>query len=130
VTHVQDLIKEYQSKGVEFVIVPRLDSKLNINTVVADIRKKFGNVRIEPSWYKKLTQYMPAVPSAAVFNKEGKAMYTGPYSASLFCTPNPDGFVEKVLNKMLAKKAKSEFITPIVSGCFCPNKGGGVKNRT
>jgi len=129
VGHVRALISKYRKLGVEFVIVPRVPDGKNVQAVVADVHERFGNVRVEPGWYRKMVAYMPAAPSAAVFDKSGKASYTGPYSADLYCSPGSDGFVEKVLNRMLSGKQETGFITPIVSGCFCPTDQAKKQNR-
>jgi len=118
--HVRALIKKYRQLGVDFVIVPRMHKGDDLQTVFTDIRNRFGSVRIEPGWYAKLSSYIPAAPAAAVFDQTGQASYIGPYSADLYCTSGNDGFVEKALNGMLASKNKRKFITPVVSGCFCP----------
>ena len=119
--HVQALIRKYKKQGVAFVIVPRVPAGKDEQSIVADVHRRFGDVRVEPGWYQKLVAYMPAAPAAAVFDQTGRASYTGPYSSDLYCSANSDGFVEKVLDKMLAGKQKTEFITPVVSGCFCPS---------
>jgi hypothetical protein len=129
VGHVRDLIEKYKKQGVEFVIVPRVPNGEDTQSIVAEVQKKFGNVRVEPGWYRKLVAYMPETPAAAVFDRTGRASYTGPYSSALYCSASSDGFVEKVLNKMLSGKQKTGFITPIVSGCFCPSDRGGTQNR-
>jgi len=118
--HVQALIRKYRAQGVDFVIVPRLRDGADRAAIFKDIRERFGEVRIEPGWYDQLAAYIPAAPAAAVFDSDGRASYTGPYSADLYCSASSDGFVEKVLNRMLSGKKKQQFITPIVSGCFCP----------
>jgi len=127
--HVQELIRKYQKQGVEFVIVPRVPAGKDAQSVIAEVHRRFGNIRVEPGWYRKLVAYMPETPSAAVFDQTGQASYTGPYSASLYCSASSDGFVEKVLDKMLSGKQESGFITPIVSGCFCPSDRSGKENK-
>jgi len=127
--HVQALIKKYQKQNVEFVIVPRIPTGKDEKAVIADVHRRFGDVRVEPGWYQKLVAYLPATPAAAVFDRTGRARYTGPYSADLYCSANSDGFVEKVLDKILSGKKKSRFITPIVSGCFCPTNRVQKQNR-
>jgi hypothetical protein len=127
--HVQELIKKYKKRGVEFVIVPRIAADSDVQSVMEDIHQRFGDVRVEPGWYQKLVAYMPAAPAAAVFDKSGKASYTGPYSSDYFCSPSSNGFVENVLDQMLTGKKKTEFITPIVSGCFCPSDRTQKQNR-
>lgn len=118
--HVQALIKRYRQQGVDFVIVPRLTPGEDLALVSEEIRSRFGDVRIEPGWYEKLSRYMPAAPAAAVFDQTGRASYIGPYSSDLYCSSGSEGFVEDVLNEMLSGKKRQQFITPIVSGCFCP----------
>lgn len=129
VGHVRELIEKYKTHGVEFVIVPRVPKGENAQTVIEEVHQKFGDVRVEPDWYRKLVAYMPETPAAAVFDQTGRASYTGPYSSALYCSASSDGFVEKVLDKMLSGKQETGFITPIVSGCFCPSDQGEKENR-
>lgn len=61
---------------------------------------------------------IPAIPSVAVWDKQGTLAYFGPYSSGAVCGLGDD-FVTRVLNE-LKKKINPQWINMLGIGCYCP----------
>lgn len=63
---------------------------------------------------------IPASPSVALWDAEGRLVYAGPYSLGMVCT-SANSFIEPIIDKLLA----GETVRPygmLAVGCYCPWK--------
>jgi len=61
---------------------------------------------------------IPATPSVAVWDEQGKLAYFGPYSSGAVCGRGTD-FVTRVISE-LKQKNNPEWINMVGVGCYCP----------
>lgn len=61
---------------------------------------------------------LPATPSVAIWDEQGRLAYFGPYSSGLHCGQGED-FVTTIMNK-LDQQINPMWINMVGHGCYCP----------
>ena len=121
--HVKKLMRLYGQQGFVFYIVPHLSDNLVANgsahkAVWLELLNEYPE---HIKWVDKhsiKTLPIPASPSAAVLNGQGKLSYFGPYALGGVCKADENGLIETVLNSMVAGlKPDHPFVGGF--GCFC-----------
>lgn len=66
-----------------------------------------------------INEYIPSIPSVAVFDTNENLVYLGPYSSGIFCTEG-NGLVEPFIKKDLAiRSLPGAIIMSEAKGCYC-----------
>lgn len=114
--HVEQITASYAAMGVRFLVVDRRASPAQ----GPDLYDAFGqHVERYAAPLQPLEQLaIPASPAAAVFDREGRLAYFGPYSEGAACLTGNGDFVEQVLDKLLAGERPQQ-INTAAFGCFC-----------
>jgi hypothetical protein len=122
-SHVQQLIADYRAAGVQLLVLDKQD--LQAGTV----RQAFGSAAMpyRGADLGAVDLEIPASPAAAVFDRDGRLAYFGPYSEGAACLAGNGDFVEQVLDKLLAGEAPSQ-INISAFGCFCNWREPGQAN--
>jgi hypothetical protein len=116
-THVRQLSASYAELGVRFLVVDRRDARARPQLQPRDA---FGPA-VTPYTAPSTTiddLSVPASPAAAVFDRDGRLAYFGPYSEGAACLAGNGDFVEQVLDKLLAGERPQQ-INTAAFGCFC-----------
>lgn len=121
--HVQKLIKKYTRLGFMFLLVPQVQAQTGLSKEQL-LEPWQQAIKAQPQRVVMLAQNdlsqlpIPASPSAAVLNGQGKLSYFGPYALGGVCKADENGLIETVLNSMVAGMEPDH---PFVGGfgCFC-----------
>lgn len=116
-SHVRSLIDDFGNRGVKFLIVLSSTSEQR-ERVWQKGRELFPSATLISSRTLALTTSIPASPSTAIIDSQGRLAYFGPYSLGGLCLSSDDGFVETILSTLLAG-GQSELNTISGFGCFC-----------
>jgi len=107
--HIQDITKKYAGQNIAFILISQ-NAREN---------KPDYYTRIEDDPSLQLQDFIPATPSVAVVDKQGRLAYFGPYSSDYYCGTGKDSYVEKIIYALSTKKNVSN-INLSDFGCFCP----------
>lgn len=93
-------------------------AKEHINSVAGlALNQGYENRNVILSRGAELSAFIPATPAIAVFDKQGKLFYLGPYSAGYACTVG-NGIVESFLSKQVKNLIGATIISD-TQGCYC-----------
>lgn len=105
--HLAELIQHYSAQ-VDFYHVQKANSKGTLPKQLEKLNHLSGLQGM---------QNIPASPAVAIWDKQGKLAYFGPYSEGAVCNSS-NSFIEPVLNALLANRPVNAASTLAV-GCFC-----------
>lgn len=64
------------------------------------------------------SEQLPASPAIAIWDRQGRLAYFGPYSEGAVCNAS-NSFIEPVIQALLANRPVQADNT-LASGCYCP----------
>ncbi len=107
--HLAELIETYGPRGVEFYSVQRAGSHGQLPATLE---------RLKPLEHLPGAEQIPATPAVAIWDRNGRLAYFGPYSEGLTCNAS-NSFIEPILQALQEDRAVSATHTLAV-GCYCP----------
>ncbi|SFB79590.1 hypothetical protein SAMN05660443_0181 [Marinospirillum celere] len=110
--HVQEIINNYSTLGVDFRIAVPDASQIKI------AEETFG----QPAFVANNLEFAGS-PLALVFNQQIEPAYLGAYSESIYCSSTPGQNVETVLDQLIKQGRLSTQLSSS-RGCFCPWEAG------
>ncbi|WP_447588244.1 DUF6436 domain-containing protein [Aquipseudomonas campi] len=106
--HLAELLATYVPKGVQFYAVQKAGSH---GQLPATLRA------LQPLSALPGSADLPASPAVAIWDREGRLAYFGPYSEGALCT-SANSFIEPILEALSAGRPVRADSTLAV-GCFC-----------
>lgn len=106
--HLAELIEHYGPRGVTFHAVQKPGSRGQLPATLSALQalpELSGSERI------------PASPAVAIWDREGRLAYFGPYSEGATCTSS-NSFIEPILEALAAGRAVTAS-NSLAVGCFC-----------
>ncbi|HDS1682820.1 TPA: thiol-disulfide isomerase [Pseudomonas putida] len=110
--HLGDLIAQFADQGVSFHVVQKPGSHGQLPANLASLQT-IANL---PG-----SEYLPASPAVAIWDRQGNLAYFGPYSEGAVCNAS-NSFIEPILTALLAGRKVTASNTLAV-GCYCPWSG-------
>ncbi|MFK3794416.1 DUF6436 domain-containing protein [Pseudomonas piscis] len=111
--HLAELIETYGPRGVEFYSVRKAGSHGQLPVTLE---------RLKSLEHLPGAEQIPASPAVAIWDRNGKLAYFGPYSEGLTCNSS-NSFIEPILQALQEERAVSATHTLAV-GCYCPWANG------
>lgn len=107
--HLSELISHYAPQGIEFYAVqkPGTHGQLPISLGA-----------LKPLTYLPGAEHLSASPAIAIWDRNGKLAYIGPYSEGATCNVS-NSFVEPVL-QALSQGRPANTTHTLAVGCYCP----------
>lgn len=112
--HLGELLARYSGRGVKFFAVRKPGGH-------GRLPESLSGLRPLPSLDGM--QSLPASPAVAIWDRDGRLAYFGPYSEGAVCS-SANSFIEPVLDALLAGR-KVEATHNLAQGCFCRWIDGG-----
>ncbi|WP_286974672.1 DUF6436 domain-containing protein [Pseudomonas sp.] len=106
--HLAELVKNFTPLGVEFYAVQKPGSH---GELPADLKA----IKALPALPGSAD--LPASPAVAIWDREGKLAYFGPYSSGITCNSS-NSFIEPILNALMDGR-KVHASNNMAVGCFC-----------
>lgn len=107
--HLSELIEHFGPQGVEFYSVQKPGSHGQLPGTLSNLK---------PLSTLPGAEHIPASPAVAIWDRNGKLAYFGPYSEGLTCNSN-NSFIEPILQALSEGRAVNATHTLAV-GCYCP----------
>ncbi|RBJ83573.1 thiol-disulfide isomerase [Pseudomonas sp. MWU12-2534b] len=107
--HLAELIATYGPQGVEFYSVQKPGSHGQLPATLSAL-KTLDHL---PG-----AEQIPASPAVAIWDRNGKLAYFGPYSEGLTCNSS-NSFIEPIL-QALASDRQINATHTLAVGCYCP----------
>ena len=111
--HLAELIETYGPRGVEFYSVRKAGSHGQLPVTLE---------RLKSLEHLPGAEQVPTSPAVAIWDRNGKLAYFGPYSEGLTCNSS-NSFIEPILQALQEERAVSATHTLAV-GCYCPWANG------
>lgn len=107
--HLGELIEHFAPQGVRFHVMQKPGSQGQLP----------GNLAaLQPLAALPGSEHLPASPAVAIWDREGRLAYFGPYSEGAVCNAS-NSFIEPVL-KALVEGRKVNASNTLAQGCYCP----------
>ncbi|MCU1718044.1 DUF6436 domain-containing protein [Pseudomonas sp. 5P_3.1_Bac2] len=106
--HLSQLIQRFAEQGVDFYVLQKPGSHGQLPDELSSLK---------PLARLKGSEQIPASPAVAIWDKDGKLAYFGPYSEGATCTSS-NSFIEPVLETLTTGRTVVASNT-LASGCFC-----------
>jgi len=106
--HLGELVEEYGPQGVEFYSVQKPGSHGQLPSTLSNLK----SITVLPG-----SEQIPASPAVAIWDRNGKLAYFGPYSEGLTCNSS-NSFIEPILQALNEGREVSATHTLAV-GCYC-----------
>jgi len=106
---VLELIETYGPRGVEFYAVQKPGSHGQLPATLSRLK----HLDSLPG-----AEQIPASPAVAIWDRNGKLAYFGPYSEGLTCNSS-NSFIEPILQALEDNRPVSATHT-LAIGCYCP----------
>jgi hypothetical protein len=106
--HLGELVEEYGPQGVEFYSVQKPGSHGQLPSTLSNLK----TITVLPG-----SEQIPASPAVAIWDRNGKLAYFGPYSEGLTCNSS-NSFIEPILHALNEGREVSATHTLAV-GCYC-----------
>ena len=106
--HLAELMQHFGPRGVQFYAVQKPGSSGHLPQTLAGLKA----LTALPG-----SAELPASPAVAIWDKQGRLAYFGPYSEGANCTSS-NSFIEPILEALAADRPVSASNTLAV-GCFC-----------
>ncbi|HDS1737805.1 DUF6436 domain-containing protein [Pseudomonas sp. BP8] len=110
--HLGELIEHFTPLGVSFHLVQKPGSH---GQLPANLTSLNAIAHLPGS------EHLPASPAVAIWDRQGRLAYFGPYSEGAVCNSN-NSFIEPVL-KALLEDRKVNASNTLAVGCYCPWAG-------
>ncbi|MBK5377340.1 thiol-disulfide isomerase [Pseudomonas sp. TH43] len=107
--HLTEMVEQFSAKGVEFFAVQRTGSHGQLPATLSRLK----TIAVLPG-----SEQVPASPAVAIWDRNGKLAYFGPYSEGLTCNSS-NSFIEPILNALTDDRPVDATHTLAV-GCYCP----------
>jgi hypothetical protein len=107
--HLAELIEHYLPQGVEFYSVQKPGSHGQLPATLSSLK----TLPALPG-----ADQIPASPAVAIWDRNGKLAYFGPYSEGLTCNSS-NSFIEPILQALSEGRPVNATHTLAV-GCYCP----------
>lgn len=107
--HLTEMVEHFGSKGVEFFAVQKAGSHAQLPATLGSLK----TITVLPG-----SEQIPASPAVAIWDRNGKLAYFGPYSEGLTCNSS-NSFIEPILNALTQDRQVNATHTLAV-GCYCP----------
>ncbi|MGH8379775.1 DUF6436 domain-containing protein [Pseudomonas sp.] len=107
--HLAELIGHFAAQGVEFYVVQKPGSRGQLPSTLSALK---------PLTELPGAEHLPASPGVAIWDRQGKLAYFGPYSEGATCNSS-NSFIEPILLALSQGRAVSATHTMAV-GCYCP----------
>lgn len=107
--HLAELIEHFAPQGVEFYVVQKPGSRGQLPGTLSALK---------PLTELPGAEHLPASPGVAIWDRQGKLAYFGPYSEGATCNSS-NSFIEPILLALSQGRAVSATHTMAV-GCYCP----------
>ncbi|MFJ2488945.1 DUF6436 domain-containing protein [Pseudomonas sp. NPDC087639] len=107
--HLTEMVEQFSAKGVEFFAVQKIGSHGQLPTTLSALK----TITVLPG-----SEQIPASPAVAIWDRNGKLAYFGPYSEGLTCNSS-NSFIEPILNALTDDRPVNATHTLAV-GCYCP----------
>lgn len=106
--HLGELVQAYVPRGVQFYAVQKAGSHGRLP----------GNLQaLQPLEALPGSEGLPASPAVAIWDREGRLAYFGPYSEGALCTSS-NSFIEPILEALVAgRPVRAD--SNLAVGCFC-----------
>lgn len=106
--HLGELVQAYAPRGVQFYAVQKAGSHGRLP----------GNLQaLQPLEALPGSEGLPASPAVAIWDREGRLAYFGPYSEGALCTSS-NSFIEPILEALVAgRPVRAD--SSLAVGCFC-----------
>jgi hypothetical protein len=106
--HLGELVARFAAQGVQFYSVRKAGSQGQLPDSLQALRPLAGLAGSEG---------LPASPAVAIWDREGRLAYFGPYSEGALCTSG-NSFIEPILEALAAgRRVRAE--SNLAVGCFC-----------
>jgi hypothetical protein len=106
--HLSELVERFSNQGVTFYAV----QKAGTQGVLPQALSTLQGLPSLPG-----SEQIPASPAVAIWDREGKLAYLGPYSEGAICTSS-NSFIEPVLDALVAGRSVNAS-NNLAVGCFC-----------
>lgn len=106
--HLAELLKRFAPQGVRFYAVQKPGSRGHLPAVLEGL---------QPLDSLPGAEQLPASPAVAIWDREGRLAYFGPYSEGATCS-SANSFIEPILDALSAGRTVRADNT-LASGCFC-----------
>lgn len=106
--HLTELLQRFAERGVSFHVLRKAASKGSLPAPLA---------ALQPIAELPGAAAVPSSPAVAIWDREGRLAYFGPYSEGAVCT-SENSFVEPILEAVLAGR-RVEATHGLAVGCFC-----------
>ena len=107
--HLAELIEHYAAQGVSFHVLQKPGSRGQLPANLA---------ALQPIASLPGAEHLPASPAVAIWDRDGKLAYFGPYSEGATCNAS-NSFIEPILQALTQGRAVDVTQTMAV-GCYCP----------
>lgn len=107
--HLAELVQRFAGQGVSFHVWQKPGSRGQL----PDSLKALQPLAELPG-----AERLPASPAVAIWDRDGKLAYVGPYSEGATCTSS-NSFIEPVLEALLAGRPVHS-TGSLAVGCYCP----------
>lgn len=107
--HLAALIERFAAQGVDFFVVQKPGSQGRLPANLATLR---------PLPELAALRGLPASPAVAIWDRDGRLAYFGPYSEGTVCS-SANSFIEPVLQALLDGR-RVEATHNLATGCYCP----------
>ncbi|WP_454846702.1 DUF6436 domain-containing protein [Pseudomonas farris] len=107
--HLTELVEQYVPQGVEFYAVQKPGSHGQLPSTLSRLK----TITVLPG-----SEQVPASPAVAIWDRNGRLAYFGPYSEGLTCNSS-NSFIEPILQALNEGRAVNATHTLAV-GCYCP----------
>lgn len=110
--HLGELVEHFAPQGVSFHVVQKPGSNGQLPANLAGL---------EPLAQLPGSERIPASPAVAIWDRNGRLAYFGPYSEGAVCNAS-NSFVEPILKALLDGRSVDASNT-LAQGCYCPWAG-------
>lgn len=118
--HVRELVEKYAVNDVRFVSVVASNQHYDQAVLRQQAQQKLQMpVYVDQANIIKKELGVPSSPAVAIFSKEGKLNYFGPYSAGAFCNDKGQQIAESRIERLLAGDMVESKLQTRAVGCFC-----------
>ena len=111
--HLAELVQRFASQGVSFYVWQKPGSRGQLPEMLK---------ALQPLAELPGAEQLPASPAVAIWDRDGKLAYVGPYSEGATCTSG-NSFIEPVLEALLAGRPVRS-TGGLAVGCYCPWSAG------
>lgn len=107
--HLSELVEQYGPQGVVFYSLQKKGSHGQLPTTLGTLM---------PLESLPGAEHLPASPAVAIWDRNGKLAYFGPYSEGLTCNAS-NSFIEPIL-QALSHNRPVDATHTLAVGCYCP----------